>query len=226
MESQNQLWETHFPEFAKCADPPLRRIMDAATLVHFPAMQMLFYPGAACQNYLLVLRGTVHARMLTESGRELLLYQVCAGDCCILTTSCLLGNTTYPAEGITEDEVTAFAISKEDFFLALEGSKFFRHFVFSTFSNRLAKVIERMEELASGAIDRRLARALLSAEGILVNKTHQDLAVELGTAREVISRHLKQFEQNGWVRLGRGKLEITDRETLRSFIEDTKVQDA
>ena len=183
---------------------------------------LLFHPGASCSNYLLVLSGTVHARMLNESGREFFLYRVCSGESCILTTSCLLGGSSYPAEGITMEEVTVFSIAAEDFFRNLDDSKAFRQFVFSNFPSRLANVIRRMEELTSGDIDRRLARILLSARGNQVAKTHQDLAVELGTAREVITRHLKRFAQNGWIRIGRGMVELTDRPAIELFVGGQK----
>jgi CRP/FNR family transcriptional regulator len=160
--------------------------------------------------------------MLNESGREFFLYRVCSGESCILTTSCLLGGSSYPAEGITMEEVTVFSIAAEDFFRNLDDSKAFRQFVFSNFPSRLANVIRRMEELTSGDIDRRLARILLSARGNQVAKTHQDLAVELGTAREVITRHLKRFAQNGWIRIGRGMVELTDRPAIELFVGGQK----
>lgn len=222
MVKHEQLWDTHFPQLTECVDDGLRQMMNAAKWVQLPAHHLLFHPGASCRNYLLVLSGRVHARMLNESGREFFLYQVCSGESCILTTSCLLGGSSYPAEGVTTEEVTAFSIAAEDFFHALDESKVFRRFVFSNFSNRLASVIRRMEELTSGDLDRRLARILLAGKGNQVAKTHQDLAVELGTAREVVSRHLKRFEQNGWIRLGRSMIELTDRASLEFFVGGQK----
>ena len=222
MVKRDKLWDLHFPQLTECMDDGTRQLINSAKVVQLPANHLLFHPGASCRNYLLLLSGTVHTRMLNESGREVFLYRVCPGESCILTTSCLLGDSSYPAEGVTMEEVTAFSIAKEDFFRALDDSKTFRQFVFSSFSNRLANVIRRMEELMSGDIDRRLARILLSGGGNQVAKTHQDLAVELGTAREVITRHFKRFAQNGWIRLGRGMIDITDRQALELFVGDQK----
>jgi CRP/FNR family transcriptional regulator len=102
-------------------------------LVTFPAGQQLFYPGSRCENYLLVLAGVVKVQIMSESGREILLYHVHSGDSCVLTTSCMLSGDCYPAEGITEDEVTAFAMSSHAFNRCIEQSSFFREFVFKNF---------------------------------------------------------------------------------------------
>lgn len=190
--------------------------MKAAKQLNLPAGQMLFQPGGACGHYLLVLAGRVKVQIVTPSGREVLLYRVNAGHACILTTSCLLGANSYPAFGITETPVSALAIPAEDFHHAIGQSGFFRTFVFSGFAERLSRVIGRMEELLEGDIDRMLAKALLgAARDGRVKMTHQDLAVAIGSAREVVSRHLKRFEEQGWVQLARGMIRLADADALR-----------
>ncbi|MGZ8219828.1 Crp/Fnr family transcriptional regulator [Methylomagnum sp.] len=217
------LWAQYFPDFAARAEPPVERLKTVAKLVRLSADQTVFQPGSPCGNYLLVLEGCVRVRIFTPSGREVLLYQVRRGGACILTTSCLLGGNDYPAEGITESPVTALAVPAAEFHQALNESTFFRAFVFAGFADRLTRVIVRMEELVEGDIDRMLAKALL-ASGTLdpVRKTHQALAADIGTAREVVSRHIKRFEERGWVRLGRGTVEIADAATLRGLAEGGK----
>jgi CRP/FNR family transcriptional regulator len=145
-----------------------------------------------------------------------MLYRVRAGDSCVLTTSCLLAHEPYPATAVTETEVTALTLNERAFQQALDASAQFRRFVFTNLSSRLAEVIRRMEEVAFGDIDQRLAAALLTrqAAGTLGNTTHQALATELGTAREVVSRHLKRFEERRWVRLNRGAIELIDTAAL------------
>jgi CRP/FNR family transcriptional regulator len=111
------------------------------------------------------------------------------------------------------------AIPVRSFQEALEHSQFFRQFVFDGFSSRLTNVIRKIEQIAFTAIDTRLAALLLELEDRGVGKiTHQDLAVELGTAREVVSRHLKRFESEGWVKLGRGRITVTDRRRIESMV--------
>lgn len=199
------LWQRSFPGLA--AAPDARRLAADAHLVTLRAGQTVFRTGSACDDYLLVVDGCVKVLLTTESGREVVLYRVRSGESCILTTSCLIAGQHYPAQGITEDEVTAFALGRERFQRQIDHSSAFRAFVFDNFSRRLAEVIARMEQVAFGAVDARLARVLL-ARGSPVTATHEALAAELGTAREVVSRHLKRFEAEGWVRLGRGSIEV------------------
>lgn len=213
-----EVWSRYFPEFSSSTDEALARLMKAANLLDLPAGQTIFQPGGSCGNYLLVLAGTVRVQILTPSGREVLLYRVNPGHACILTTSCLLGANDYPAFGITETEVAALAIPAGDFHQAIGQSAFFRTFVFSGFADRLSGVIVRMEELLEGDIDRMLAKVLLeSAQDGKVEMTHQDLAIAIGSAREVVSRHLKRLESRQWVRLSRGSVELINSQALQTL---------
>ncbi|MGR8933386.1 MAG: Crp/Fnr family transcriptional regulator [Gammaproteobacteria bacterium] len=216
-------WKTHFPEFPASNDPAVSRLMEAARLVRLPAGQAVFHAGGCCENYLLMLQGCVRTQLISESGREVLLYHVRSGDSCVLTTSCLLSGERYPAEGFTEDEVLAFVIPAAEFHQALDRSAFFRRFVFQNFARRLGNVISRMEEVVFGPIDSRLAKALLASGKKIVTKTHQELASELGTAREVVSRHLKRFELCGWVNLSRGAVEIAEIHALQQLADKAHV---
>jgi CRP/FNR family transcriptional regulator len=154
---------------------------------------------------------------MSDGGREVLLYHVRSGDSCVLTTSCLLSGDCYPAEGITEGEISAFAVPSQAFYRCIELSPFFREFVFKNFSSRLSKLIGRMETVVFDTIDQRISKALLSSGENVITKTHSELAYELGTAREVVSRHLKSFENEGWITLKRGTIDIIDREALRKL---------
>ncbi|MBN2702259.1 MAG: Crp/Fnr family transcriptional regulator [Methylothermaceae bacterium] len=183
-----------------------------------PACQILFHPGSECQNYVLMVEGVIRVQLIAASGREVLLYQVRPGESCVLTTACLIGQRPYPAEGTTETEVTAFVISSGYFQQALHRSDFFRGFVFENLAQRLATVIGRMEEVVFTGVEQRLAKILVAASGDRLVTTHQALATELGTAREVVSRHLKRFERYGWIRLGRGGIEIQDRRALQRLL--------
>jgi CRP/FNR family transcriptional regulator len=107
-------------------------------------------------------------------------------------------------------------MSSHAFYRCIEQSSFFREFVFKNFSSRLSKLIGRMEAVVFDTIDQRIGKALLTTGDKVIVKTHHELAYELGTAREVISRHLKNFESYGWVNLKRGTIEIINREALES----------
>lgn len=212
------LWKQHFPAFACQNDKVLRQLMDSAALVSLPAGQQVFYPGKTCESYLLLLSGSVKAQIMSADGREVLLYHVRAGDSCVLTTSCLLGDNRYPAEGFAETDVSAFAIPAPVFHRCLEQSAFFREFVFHSFSSRLSDVIKRMEALSFGSVDQKLAKALLASESQIIQKTHHELALDMGSVREVVSRHLKRFESYGWLQLSRGSIEIVDADALKRVL--------
>jgi len=215
MKNHQDLWATYFPQFIENRDKGVELLMDSSSLKTLPAGRQVFYPGSICENYLLVLTGAVKVQIMSENGREVLLYHVRSGDSCVLTTSCLLSGDSYPAEGGTEGEVTAFAMSAHAFYRCIEQSSFFREFVFKNFSSRLSKLIGRMETVVFDTIDQRICKALLESGEKIIVKTHQELAYELGSAREVVSRHLKNFENYGWVNLNRGTIEIINRDALK-----------
>ncbi len=219
MTSNLPLWEKYFPQFIQNKDPFVEQLMASAKKVEIPAGQQVFYPGSLCENYLLMLEGCIKTKLISENGREVLLYHVRSGDSCVLTTSCLLSGEHYPAEGVTEEQVTAFVIPAAVFHHSVNHSAFFRQFVFEKFAQRLSSVFSRMEEVVFGPIDQRLARALLDTHKTVIKTTHQELAAELGTAREVVSRHLKRYEAYGWVNLSRGAVEITDVPALEKLSE-------
>ena len=210
--------ETAVPEFAGGDEAVLDRLLEDARIVRLDHDRFVFHAGDLCQAFLILLDGEVRVQLTSASGREVTLYRIGQGGSCILTTSCLLSNEHYPAEAIAESDVEALAIPVKSFQSALESSQWFRRFVFDGFSSRLTSVIQKIEQIAFTAIDVRLAGVLLDLDRKGIEKiTHQDIAVELGTAREVVSRHLKRFESEGWVRLGRGQVSIIDRPQIEAL---------
>lgn len=196
-----------------------REIINSAKQINLAANSTVFYQGANCENFLLVIKGTIKVFTRAINGREIVLYRVSKGQSCTLTTTCLLANDNYPAEGITENEVTALVIPLKDFNRGLVQSTNFRELVFNTYAKRLSEVISLVGEVSFNRIDIRLAKQLLH----LVNNennlfiTHQYLATELGSAREVISRQLKTFESQGLLNLSRGKIELKNIHALEAI---------
>ncbi len=206
------------PMLAAVEPDALARAGKTAQIVTVPAGATVFEPGAACRNYIVVLDGSVKVRLLAPSGREIVLYRVAGGETCVLTTSCLMQGTDYDAEAVTETAVTALLIPKAAFDEMMDASHAFRQFIFSSFSTRLNELLGLVNEVAFGHVDRRLAAWLLaqSREGH-VAATHQVIASELGTAREVVSRLLKELERRGLVSLMRGEVSIADEPGLRQL---------
>jgi CRP/FNR family transcriptional regulator len=160
----------------------------------------------------LLLSGTVRVQQRSETGREVFLYRVHAGESCVLTTACMLADEDYAAEGLTETEVDAVVIPRKVFDDLAGRSEVFRTFIFRAYSRRIADLFSLIDDIVFQRVDVRLAARLLDlAQDGTVQATHQMLAVELGTAREVISRTLGEFQRRAWVEQARGVIRILDR---------------
>lgn len=198
-------------------EPAFRRQLESAgQIVRLPKGTRVFGPGQIPQSYMLLIDGDVRVSQVSESGREIVLYRVLPGESCALTTSCLLGEDAYSAEAVAETDVTAVVVPRAIFDDMMGRSAAFRHFVLATFSHRITDLFRLIDEIAFQRIDVRLAHKLLELAGdqdeLMI--THQQLAVELGTAREVVSRHLHELHRRGWVASGRGSLRLSDRAAL------------
>ena len=208
------------PGWQDADDALLDKLLADAQVVSLERDHFVFHAGDLCEAFLILLNGSVRVQLVSSSGREITLYRLGPGGSCILTTSCLLSREHYPAEAITESDTQALAIPAATFQSALETSTWFRNFVFGSFSSRLTSVIQKIEEIAFTSIDVRLAALLLTLDDHSLRElTHRDIATELGTAREVISRHLKRFEAEGWVALGRGQVSVLDRASLEAIAD-------
>ncbi|MDQ2103003.1 Crp/Fnr family transcriptional regulator [Azospirillum isscasi] len=209
-------WTGAFPALSALESGALAVLRDRGARMTVPRGTVLFRIGSLCRNFLMLLDGTVRVQMTSESGREIVLYRVGQGETCILTTACLMTRADYSAEGVAESDLDAIALEAGAFHELLACSAVFRDFVFASFGTRLQGMMLLVEEVAFGRIDLRLARFLVEhrdARGGL-DTTHQTLAVELGTAREVVSRQLKEFERRGLVELSRGRVAVRDPDAL------------
>ncbi|CAO3424022.1 Crp/Fnr family transcriptional regulator [Azospirillum argentinense] len=216
IEKIDGIWAGAFPALS-ALEPDARALLRAqGARMAVPRGTVLFRIGSLCHNFLMLLDGTVRVQMTAETGREIVLYRVGAGETCILTTACLMTRADYSAEGVAETDLDAIALGAGAFHELLARSAVFRDVVFASFGTRLLGMMMLVEEVAFGRIDLRLARFLVDhrdARGGL-DTTHQTLAVELGTAREVVSRQLKEFERRGLVELSRGRVGVRDPDAL------------
>lgn len=214
-------WIERFPGLAKL-DPSVRTMLERrSAVISVPRDTVIFGPGKAPENLLLLLEGTVRVQQLAENGREIVLYRVHAGESCVLTTACLLAYEDYSAEGVAETEVRAVAIPRAVFDDLVSNSPEFRNFVFTAYSKRITDLFLVIEEIAFRRMDIRLAQKLLELEkgtGV-VHATHQQMAAELGTAREVVSRQLSEFQRREWVAQSRGEIRILDRAAIADLAE-------
>ncbi|MEQ9641598.1 MAG: Crp/Fnr family transcriptional regulator [Alphaproteobacteria bacterium] len=212
-------WIDRFPALADLAPAHRTALLQGARGRKLPAGAVAFSPDHTPDDYLLITDGRVRVRQISDHGREIVLYRIGGGESCILTTACLLAHAHYMAEGIAETEVRVVAVPRAIFDRLMAESPPFREFVLSTYATRMMELMLLVEELAFTTISHRLAQRMLELAGEAdeIAATHQDLAVELGTAREVISRQLKEFERRGWVAGERGRVRLLDRPALQAL---------
>ena len=202
-----------FPVLRELPAPRLESLLAEARLLKVPAGSVLFDARQPCRGFPLLLEGAVSVTMNASSGREIQLYRVAPGQGCILSGACLLGHSDYAARGVAGEDVTLLSIPPDLFDALLLESEPFRRFVFGMYGERLAEVMQLVEEVAFRRLDERLAQ-LLVQRGPVLEATHQKLADELGSVREIVSRLLRGFEERGWVKLERERITVLDPKAL------------
>lgn len=212
-------WIERFRGLAQLPSDIRADLVRGSQVLSVAAGTQIFQPGQSADNLLLLIDGTVRVQQRSETGREIFLYRVHAGESCVLTTACMLAFEDYSADGIAETDVTAAAIPRRTFDDLLARSPIFREFVFAAYSRRITDLFALIDDIVFQRMDVRLAERLLELAGQTdtVHATHAVLATELGTAREVISRTLSEFHRRGWVEQTRGAVRITDRPNLARF---------
>lgn len=216
----NQELAQLFPALTQLPATLAAEVERQALPMHAPAGAVLFDTGVACQALPLVLSGGIRVSKRAENGREIRLYGVNPGELCIVTVSCLLGANAYPATGIAESAVSALALPRALFMRLMAEHPPFRDAVFALFADRLTGLMALVEEVAFRKLDQRLATWLV-ARGPVILASHQVIAQELGSVREIVSRLLKQFEDQNFVRLGRERIEVLDPLGLRKLADNT-----
>ncbi|MGB3639038.1 MAG: Crp/Fnr family transcriptional regulator [Rivularia sp. (in: cyanobacteria)] len=192
-------------------------LLSQAQQVTLSAGQFICLEGDFCNHLPLVISGSVRIYKIGESGREITLYHLEQGDSCIMTASCIISKKSFPAFAIAETEVEAIIIPANSLRKWVTHSPTWQNYIFGLLSLRLSNVIEIVEEVAFRRMDCRIASYLLirsdsSAQTILI--THEEIAQELGTSREVVSRILKTFEKKGLLSLSRGMIRLKNWDEL------------
>lgn len=189
--------------------------LDSSYPVQISTGGILFDVDTTIQTFIMLTQGSIR---VVRAGieRELLLYRVQPGGCCVISVCHLLGDTRYRARAQVESDITGVALPQLLFRQMVEQSPYFSNFIFHTFADRLVELFELLEANTFMRLDERLAGLLLS-RGTLIKTTHSQLADELGSVREVISRILKNFEIMGLVKLDRNQVQILNQEALKKI---------
>lgn len=218
--SRSEDWIDRFEGLKRLPEDIRADLMNGSQIVKVPGGTQVFAPGQSADNLMLLLEGSVRVQQRSETGREIFLYRVHAGESCVLTTACMLAFEEYSADGIAESEVTAVVIPRTTFDDLVARSRIFREFVFAAYSRRITDLFTLIDDIVFQKMDVRLASRLLElADGSgTVHATHAFLASELGTAREVISRTLAEFQRRGWIEQSRGRVDLVGREGLTRLV--------
>lgn len=197
----------------------LREFQNQAFHARIPAGKDVFVEGDEAQAIALLIAGVVRVYKIGETGREITLYRFGQGESCILTANAILSCKSFPAIATVEADAEAVMIPADVFRDWVRRYDLWRDFVFNLLSDRLATVLAVVDEVVFKRMDRRVAELLLrkAEAGSVLRITHQEIAVDLGSSREVISRILEDLARQGLVKPGRGTLEVLDLEGLKSI---------
>lgn len=197
----------------------IREFQQAAFLTKIPKGRDVFLEGNQVDAIALLISGVVRVYKIGETGREITLYRFGNGQSCILTANAILSQKTFPAIATVEKEAEAVMIPADTFRDWVVRYDAWREFVFDLLSQRLSTVMAIVDEIAFRRMDARVASLLLERMSVQkpIRITHQEIASELGSSREVISRLLEDFSERGLIRSGRGEIEVLDRDGLKSL---------
>jgi CRP/FNR family transcriptional regulator len=214
-EELQQRLRVRFPELLAADAPLLPRLLRETVVRTLPPGQVVCQQGDSCGYLPLLLSGRARVFKVAESGREITLYRIETGDSCVLTASCIMSDIPFPALAVSETEVEAVLIPAGSVRAWMGESAAWRRYLFGLVARRLADVIAVVEEVAFRRMDARVAAWLLEhgVDGV-VHTTHQELAVDLGSSREVVSRILRDLENEGLIRRQRGEILVLERAHL------------
>ena len=212
-------WTARFKGTAELPMEVRERLNKSAHVTQIKTGDQVFGPMNIPDSLFFLYEGRIRVSQTSDVGREIVLYRIEAGDSCVLTTACMLAEEAYNAEGIAETDVTVVVLPKPAFDRLSSEEDAFRNFVFAAYSRRLIDLLRVVDDVAFGRIDVRLPERLLTLGDRLkeLRATHQDLASELGTAREVISRVLNDFQKRDLIEQSRGLITFKDKAGLRAI---------
>ncbi len=220
MDDEDRETVTDDADLFACEDPRWREILATAQAMRVPTGTVLMKSGESCPGFMLLSAGSVRVFQYADDGRELTLYRLGPGDICVMSLHALVARRPFEAIATAESEVEARVLSPGQFATALAECAAFREHVLLHMTNRYCDMLHLVQQSTFTHLDMRLACLLADRlrEGAReIHATHQDLARELGTTREVISRILKGMERAGLLRLARGRIEILDGTRLRAW---------
>ncbi len=214
-------WLRQYPQLQNLEDPAWRQALRHVDIIDVPAGTTVFRPGDPCVNLLFLVEGQVRVYMSGDNGREIVLSHLKGGDLCVFTLTSLLQAADYSAAAVTEQSTRAATLPVMHFRELFACSRGFQDFILHTMAQRMHETLLLLQEIAFEGLEMRLACYILrhtdGIEGAAIELTHQQVASEIGTTREMVSRLLKEMEQRGCVRLKRKRIELVDADRLETL---------
>ena len=207
-----------FPFFATLSPKTRELLLGHAVTKKLAHKQVLVRDGGECAYLPFVLEGTLRLYKTSPGGREITLYRIEKGESCILSATCILTDGSFPAVAEAEGDTEILLIPSRLMAEAVEDNPDWRRFLFGLYARRLESVLTLVDEVAFHHMDARLAAYLLknaSARRRAVDRTHGEIADELGTSREVVTRILRDFESDGLIQTSRGRILVKGPEKLQ-----------
>lgn len=195
------------------------RLFSAVVSKHLDSGEVLLREGADCRYLPLLLSGSLRVYKVSERGRELTLYRIEQGESCVVTATCILNKNNFPAIARAELPTEVALVPASLFARFIDESPPWRRYLFGLYSRRLDIMFSLVDEVAFHHVDARIAAFLLeTSNGVPVRLTHQNIASEVGTSREVVSRILKDFELERFIETSRGQIMVVDANSLKNRI--------
>lgn len=186
----------------------------------YEAGYKLINSGQACLGFSFILKGILRVYRINDEGREVTLYKLKQGDSCFLTTLCILSDEENYAFVEVEEDATLAFIPMEIFKEYILEDKAYLKYIFKNLYGKFDHVINALEKITFDSIEKRIIHYLKQAakktSGIaIIYTTHEKIAIDIGSSREVVSRTLKNLEKSGIIELARGKIKILNISTLQ-----------
>lgn len=201
-----------FPALSGLSAEAREKIASTGVVRVLPEGSVIAEPGHDCRALPLIARGAIRIEAIGEDGRSALLYEVTAGETCVVTASCLLSGQTFPVRAVVSREATALMLPPREFSALFASEEAVRRIVVETLAARLAAVMGLVEAVLFARLDVRIARWLAGEKS--VEATHEQISERFATARQVVSRILGAFQEQGWISQSRGRIEILDARAL------------
>ena len=221
LDSIHRKLQSLYPEVESLLSPVSENILEAGKQLRVPSGTRLYREEQHCERFMWLLEGTVRVYKNSPEGREITLYRVNPGDVCVLSLQSLLCGEGFPAEAVAETDLLGLSLMQCDFNKALDLSSDFHRYLLKILSQRIGNVMRLLSEVAFQRLDLRLAcligQLFERSNGAPIKTTHAQLARELGTTREMVSRILKDLERQQCIRLQRGEIHLISGEGLDWF---------